>query len=168
MPIRPASADEVERVRSIERASATRFLTIDMPEIAADEPTDAATLLRRISSGGLLVSEDAGEAVASVMFRPVDGCAYIEQIDVLPAYAGQRRGAALLDEVAALARARGWPALLLSTFREVPWNAPYYRRLGFVDLPDTALPAALLAIRREHVARGLDESRRLFMRRAVA
>jgi GNAT superfamily N-acetyltransferase len=77
--------------------------------------------------------------VGFVMFRPVEDRAYVEQLDVLPAFAGRRIGAALLDAVAERARAAGLEGLSLSTFREVPWNAPYYRRLGFVDVPDAAL-----------------------------
>jgi GNAT superfamily N-acetyltransferase len=45
-----------------------------------------------------------------------------------------RIGAALLDAVAERARAAGLDGLSLSTFREAPWNAPYYRRLGFVEV----------------------------------
>ena len=29
------------------------------------------------------------------------------------------------------ARGEGRPALTLTTFSDVPWNAPYYQRLGF-------------------------------------
>lgn len=72
-------------------------------------------------------------------------------------------GAALLDAVSERARILDLSGLVLSTFREVPWNAPYYRRLGFVALE--ALTPGLLAIRAEHLARGLDESQRLFMAR---
>ena len=165
MPIRPARPEEIEPVRAIERASAQRFVAIDMQALADDEPTDAATLQRRIGAGGLLVHADADPPIGFVMFRPLADGLYIEQIDVLPEHAGRRLGAALIDAVAALARAQGRDALLLSTFRDVPWNAPYYRRLGFVDLPDDALGEPLQAIRREHLARGLDESRRVFMRR---
>lgn len=162
--IRSARSEEVEQVRAIERASAQRFVAIDMQALADDEPTDAATLQRRIAAGGLLVHADEHDRpIAFVMFRPLAGSLYIEQIDVLPEHAGRRIGAALLDAVAA----RTDDALLLSTFRDVAWNAPYYRRLGFVDLPDAALDEHLRAIRREHVARGLDETRRVFMRRPV-
>ena len=38
---------------------------------------------------------------------------------------------ALIEHVAGWARAHGSPALTLTTFTEVPWNAPYYERLGF-------------------------------------
>jgi hypothetical protein len=70
----------------------------------------------------------------------------------------RRLGAAL---IAALEPA--WSALLLSTFRDVPWNAPYYARLGFRVVEP--LTPALEVIRAEHLARGLDESRRVFMRK---
>lgn len=163
--IRPARVAEIERVRDIERISATRFLETELAWLANDDPTDADTLSSRIAEGGLLVAADAGEPVAFVMFREIEGCAYVEQIDVLPSHAGRAIGAALLDAVAAEARGRGLVALTLSTFRDVPFNAPYYRRLGFADVD--ALTPAMRQIRHEHEARGLDETARLFMRRNV-
>lgn len=163
--IRPARADEIDRVRDIERVSATRFLETDRAWLAHDEPTDAATLAARIASGGLLVAEDQGAAVAFVMFRAEEGCGYVEQIDVLPSHARRGIGAALLDAVAELAAARGWPALTLSTFKDVPFNAPYYARLGFETVAD--LTPGMAQIRAEHEARGLDETARVFMRRDV-
>jgi len=36
-----------------------------------------------------------------------------------------------------------------------------------VDIADDALSAALQAVRREHLARGLDERARLFMQRPI-
>jgi hypothetical protein len=69
--------------------------------------------------------------------------------------------------VAELARVAGAQRLLLSTFRDVPWNAPYYRRLGFSTIADANLDERLRALRAAHVARGLDESKRVFMWREV-
>jgi GNAT superfamily N-acetyltransferase len=163
--IRPARADEIDRVRDIERISATRFLGGDRAALADDEPTDAETLTTRIGTGGLLVAADADVPVAFVMFREVEGCAYVEQIDVLPSHARRGIGAALLNAVADLALERGWPALTLSTFKDVPFNAPYYARLGFRVVED--LTPGMVQIRAEHEARGLDETARVFMRREV-
>lgn len=166
--IRTAKSFEIELIREIERISASRFLGTDRAALAQDEPTDAATLAQRLAHGGLLVAaEGDGPPVAFVMFRPVEGCAYVEQIDVMPTHAGRRIGAALLEAVTGVARAQDWPALTLSTFKDVPFNAPYYRRLGFVDLPDGGLTEGLREIRAEHLHRGLDESARVFMRRPV-
>ena len=163
--IRLARPAEIERVRDIERRSATRFLETDLAWLAGDEPTAAETLSERIAQDGLLVAAEAEEAVAFVMFREVEACAYVEQIDVLPSHAGRAIGSALLDAVATAARERGLAALTLSTFRDVPFNGPYYRRLGFVEI--AVLTPAMRQIRQEHEARGLDETARLYMRRDV-
>jgi len=164
--IRPALFSEIETVRAVERASAQRFLGL-MDALAADEPSPASVLAARIATGGLLVAEADDALAAFVMFRRVNDSLYIEQIDVLPAFERRRIGAGLIDAVAERARASGLTRLTLSTFRDVPWNAPYYRRLGFADIADKKLAPDLLEIRREHLARGLDESLRTFMERAV-
>lgn len=161
--IRPMRLEDIETVRAIERASATRFHGTALAAIADDEPTDARTLEARIRTDDALVCADNVDApIAFVIARPLGADIYIEQIDVAPEHGGKRLGASLLAAMAA----RG-PALSLSTFRDIPWNAPWYRRLGFVDIPDDALPPLLRHIRAEHIARGLDESKRVFMRRAA-
>jgi predicted N-acetyltransferase YhbS len=161
---RSARPEEIETVRALERVSAQRFVGL-MDALAADEPSPAAVLAARIADGGLIVAVE-GETVAGfVMFRPVEARAYVEQLDVLPAFAGRRIGAALLDAAADQARAAGLAGLSLSTFREIPWNAPYYRRLGFVAV--TALTPGMAEIREAHRARGLDEDARVFMVREI-
>ncbi|MDB5457205.1 MAG: acetyltransferase, family [Caulobacter sp.] len=166
--LRDAQAGEVDLIRDIERRSAVRFVAIGMAHLADDQPIAAETLAQRIAAGGLMVAAEADDVpVAFVMFRPADGWAYVEQIDVLPSHAGRRIGAGLLDAVAERARTAARRGLMLSTFKDVAWNAPYYRRIGFVDVADHALSPAQTAIRAEHVARGLDETRRVFMVRAV-
>jgi len=163
--LRAAELSDIEPVRAIERASASRFLGTDRAWLADDDPTDAQTLAERVAEGGLLVACDGGVPVAFVMFRPAEGCGYIEQVDVLPSHERRGIGARLIEAVAEAARARGWSALTLSTFRDVPFNAPYYRRLGFEDVE--VLTPGMAQIRAEHEARGLDESSRVFMRREV-
>ena len=153
-------------MRAIERQASQRFQGTPEAWIAADPPAPAALLADRRDAGGLWVATLEGDRpVAAIRFRPLDDSLYIEQLDVLPAFAGRRLGAALLDRAEILAREAGLGALLLSTFRDVPWNAPWYRRIGF-DVIEV-LPSSLESIRRDHIARGLDESRRVFMRRSV-
>jgi hypothetical protein len=42
----------------------------------------------------------------------------------------------------------GYPAVTLRTFRDVPWNGPFYLRRGFAVVDSAALSPG-------HVARGL-------------
>ncbi|WP_332764062.1 GNAT family N-acetyltransferase [Phenylobacterium sp.] len=163
--LRAAELADIEPVRAIERASASRFLGTDRAWLTDDDPTDAETLAERVGEGGLLVACDGEVPIAFVMFREVEGCGYIEQVDVLPSHERRGIGARLIEAVADLAPERGWAALTLSTFKDVPFNAPYYRRLGFEDVE--SLTPGMAEIRAEHEARGLDESTRVFMRREV-
>lgn len=163
---REARPEEIETIRALERTSAQRFAGL-MDALAADEPSPASILAARIASDSLIVAAEGDALAGFVMFRPVEARLYVEQIDVLPTFAGRRIGAALLDAVGRRARAAGLEGLSLSTFREVLWNAPYYRRLGFVAVADDALTPGLAAIRAEHLARGLDEEARVFMVRDV-
>ena len=62
------------------------------------------------------------------------------------------------DAVADWARDQDFAAMTLLTFRDVAWNGPYYRRLGFVDVPDAALGPELAALRKHEADLGLDVS----------
>ena len=69
----------------------------------------------------------------------------------------------MIEVVITWARQERVPAVTLSTFRDVPWNAPYYAKLGFQALADEALAPDLRAIRTHEAEAGLDISRRLCM-----
>jgi predicted N-acetyltransferase YhbS len=160
--------DEIDAVRAIEYEAAQRFATIGMTGIADAQPMNADFVRRKIEASEIIVAmNDAARCVAFVMFAPLATRFYIEELDVLTAWAGRRIGASLLGQVDGLARKAGAQQLVLSTFRDVPWNAPYYRRLGFRVIESERLDAKLRAIRATHVARGLDESKRVFMCREV-
>jgi predicted N-acetyltransferase YhbS len=165
---RLAALHEAESIRTIEYDAAQRFADIDMVGIATARPMDAGFVRRKITASEIVVAvEGAGHCVGFVMFVQMGAGFYIEELDVLSAWAGRRIGAALIERVAELARVAGAQRLLLSTFRDVPWNAPYYRRLGFSTIADANLDERLRALRAAHVARGLDESKRVFMWREV-
>lgn len=57
------------------------------------------------------------------------------------------------------------PALTLTTFAEVPWNAPYYERCGLRPLADAELTGGLREIRAREATYGLDRRPRVCMRR---
>ena len=56
------------------------------------------------------------------------------------------------------------PAVTLTTFRDVPFNGPWYRRYGFRDLAEAELTPDLRAIREEEGEAGLDNDARACMR----
>jgi hypothetical protein len=69
----------------------------------------------------------------------------------------------LLREVLAWLANVGHRLLTLTTFRDVPWNMPFYARMGFVEVATHDMRPALEVIVRDEAERGLDRSRRVVM-----
>lgn len=168
MRIRPVRTEDVPAVQEIERAAGKWFHDVGMPEIAEDEPFGAEELARYQQSGTAWVAVTEDDLpVAYLVAEPVDGNLHVEQVSVHPDSARRRVGRSLLDHLAELAAATGVPALTLTTFADVPWNAPYYARCGFRILDESTLGPGMRAVREREAAHGLDRWRRVSMRRNV-
>jgi GNAT superfamily N-acetyltransferase len=140
-----------------------------MPDIAGHEPEPIEVLdaYRRSGRAWVLLPDGVATSVpvAYVLVHVVDGAAHVEQVSVDPAFARQGLGRRLLDHVASEARREARTAVTLTTFRDVPWNAPYYERCGFRVLDDAELGPELRAKRDAESAHGLDPTLRVCMRR---
>ncbi|MEU9144648.1 GNAT family N-acetyltransferase [Streptomyces sp. NPDC048349] len=172
MRIRAARLDELPLLQDIERAAGRCFRDIGMPEIADDEPLPLGELADYQRAGLAWVAADPAAApdgvpVAYLIADRVDGNLHVEQVSVHPDSARRRIGRSLLDHLAAYATREGAPALTLTTFTEVPWNAPYYARCGFLPLDEGALTPGLREIRAQEARHGLDRWPRVCMRRAL-
>jgi GNAT superfamily N-acetyltransferase len=88
-------------------------------------------------------------------------------VSVHPSYARLGVGRQLLDHLAEHATATDTPALTLTAFADVPWNAPYYARCGSLTLNEIGLTPGLRTIRQHEAAHGLDRWPRVCMRRDV-
>jgi GNAT superfamily N-acetyltransferase len=165
--IRAARADDLAALRDIERVAGD-WAAIGMQAIADDEPPSVEELGEYQRDGRAWVYADADDRpLAYLIARWVDGSVHIEQVSVHPGAAGRRIGRALIDAVAGWARRHHAAALTLTTFTEVPWNAPYYLRLGFRPLTEGELTPGLWEIRAAEAAHGLDRWPRTAMRREL-
>ncbi|WP_254047255.1 GNAT family N-acetyltransferase [Streptomyces aureus] len=170
MRIRAAAPAELPLLQDIERAAGEPFRTLGMAAIADDDPLPLDVLESYRRAGRAWVAVDtADRPVAYLLADTIDGSAHIEQVSVHPDAARRGVGRALIEHLAAAARDQGLAALTLTTFTEVPWNAPYYARLGFRPLTDSdpALTEGLRAISRAEAAHGLSVWPRVCMRREV-
>jgi GNAT superfamily N-acetyltransferase len=102
-----------------------------------------------------------------VVVEVIDGCAHVEQVSLHRDHARHGIGGRLLDHVGSWAADQGLSALTLSTFRAVPWNAPYYARLGFRELTADETTPGLAAVVAAETAFGLDPTTRVRMRRQI-
>jgi hypothetical protein len=74
----------------------------------------------------------------------------------------------MIEAVCEWARAHGQTVITLTTERDIPWNAPYYARLGFEILPEAQWGADLRAIAADEIAHGLNPETRVAMIRRIA
>jgi GNAT superfamily N-acetyltransferase len=166
--VRPPRRDELEALRSLERDAARAFDAIGMPEIAEDEPLPIAELEAFRARGHAWLAVDGRDRpIAYLLSAVVDDCLHVVQVTVSPSHARRRLGAALIEHLAEIALAEGRPALTLTTFREVPWNAPYYERLGFVVLDPADQGPELAALVAHEAATIPGDAPRVAMRRPL-
>ncbi|GAA0682935.1 GNAT family N-acetyltransferase [Streptomyces cellulosae] len=165
MRIRPATPGDLPALQDVERAAGAPFRDLGMPEIADDDPPTLDELERYRKAGRCWVAADEQDRpTAYLTAEPVDGALHVEQVSVHPRAARRGVGRTLLAHAAEHARERDLRALTLTTFTEVPWNAPYYARLGFRVLSEPELTPGLRRIRAEESAHGLDQWPRVCMR----
>lgn len=140
-----------------ERAEAIfRVAGHDLPRIEFD----AAAL---DSAAAVLVIDDP--AVGFAVLEILDGTTHLAEVSVLPGSMRRGMGTALVTAACEWAREHGQSSVTLCTFADIAWNAPFYRRLGFVDLPPAELGPQLRARRERETELGLDAvGRRIVMR----
>ena len=102
-----------------------------------------------------------------VLLEQAGADAVLAEVDVDPSEGRRGVGRLLVEAACERADSLGHRRIVLSTFREVPWNAPFYRRLGFVELPETETTDALRSLREDERDAGFDLARRLLMARTL-
>lgn len=121
------------------------------------------TMVEEVSDPGTVLVE--GEPPAGfAMIGWVDGNIHLEQLAVHPEHMRQGIGGRLVAAVREHARAVGAPAVTLTTFRDVPWNAPWYERHGFAALPPEEWGPELEALVKHERELGIELAPRVVMR----
>jgi GNAT superfamily N-acetyltransferase len=158
-PIRVARPDEYDALRAVEDSGDAMFLDVGIGPFAAPEEDDHLE-----SAAVVLAAGDPPVGFACV--DVVDGAAHLWQLSVLPSAGRRGLGTALVEAVCGWAAEQGLAAVTLTTFRDVPWNGPFYRRHGFRELAE--LTPGLAAIRAHEVDIGDDAfGARIAMRRKL-
>lgn len=136
--IRASRLEDLAALPAIEAQAAGLFPPGLLP--AGATGTLPATALEALHAAGLLwVADLEGREVAGFLAAQVHvDCLHVTEMDVSPAFGRQGLGTRLLAHAAHEARARGLAWLTLTTFEQVPWNAPFYARNGFVRAEDLA------------------------------
>ncbi len=167
--IRHALPADVPRLRAIEDEAGALFSGSGLIDEALDVSFPLGELTALVALGSVWVACTAndlpvGLAIASLK----DGAVYLEEMDVLPMFGRRGLGTRLLEHVCSWARQQGHPAVTLSTFLDVPWNGPFYRKHGFRELAPQEWSPSMHLIRQKETGHGLRVEARVFMRRDFA
>ena len=164
-----AAAEEIPDLITIDLAAGQLFAgTGLLPDEALGDHVPADILRGAIPLGHIHTVRDAKGRLAGFTLTSVRReTLYLDQISVHPDHGRKGLGAALLKRVAAEASDRGLKTVMLSTFRDLPWNAPFYRRQGFRIVPPRKYETWMLQIEAAQANQGLDVSKRCFMARRL-
>ena len=134
-----------------------------MAEVAEDVP-QIHDLREAAEAGRLWVTEVRSDVAGYISAEVLDGNAHVAQVSVAPAFAGRALGRAMIEFVEDWGRAAGRPATTLTTFFDVPWNGPYYRRLGYRVLRNESIgPELASTMAHEASLPGIEASLRCAM-----
>jgi GNAT superfamily N-acetyltransferase len=129
----------------IERSAGDLFslhqATADLPPY----PTTLEDFYEAQADEHLWVAVDSRDTpVGFALVEMLGGCAHLEELDVYPEHGRRGLGTRLVQTVCEWARSRGIEAVTLTTFRDIPWNAPFYEKFGFRVVPFEELTPELL------------------------
>lgn len=162
--IREARRDELPKLPEIERSATARFEGGDQPMDILTNVTPAEVWAPRQAAGTVWVADDgAGALVGFLAAEVFKDELHVWELDVLHPSQGQGHGRRLMAHAIAWAREHGLSRLTLTTFRHIPWNAPFYASLGFCEVAPEARGKRLADVLDLEASKGLDPADRCAM-----
>jgi GNAT superfamily N-acetyltransferase len=166
--IRRPQPNEIKLLPQIEKEADRRYARAGLRRVLDMPPAGLASLEQARRRGVLwLAVSRVDRPVGFALMKLRGGTIWLDQLSVLDRWQRHGHGAALIDRSAARARALGFDALYLSTYRDVPWNGPYYSRRGFEEVPRSAFTDPLRFVFLTERHHGHPVWHRAIMRRIV-
>ncbi len=165
MKIRKAVETDYQYFPDIERDAAQVFCDFGLNAIADAEPTPAEYYAALPETSIIAVAEDTGgKPIGFAVVNKLDGQVYLKEISVRCVYSGKGIGRQLTEYVICSAHEYGYKTMALTTFADLPFNAPFYCSCGFADfIPNPGEYPELLSIRESETKNGLDLIPRICM-----
>ena len=116
-----ATDNEIDLLPAIEAAADSVFA-----EIGIDDLPPAASADELRNAKALIV--DGHPPIGFARVEELEGNAHLEQLSVLPEHAGRGAGGKLLEKACQWAAQQGYSAITLSTYKDVKWNCPFYKK----------------------------------------
>ena len=166
MTIRSATRGECARLPEIEKQAGQLFQTLDMGYVSEMPPNPLEVFEQAKEKGNLWVALDVANLCGFILVECRDHIGHIKELSVLPSSGRKGIGRGLITQAEGWAKAEECPWLSLSTFRDVPWNRPFYEKLGFA-VCDPAILGPAHVKDAENGKRLFPKHPRVIMRKAI-
>ncbi len=168
--IRKTELSDVEYLPLVERCASSVFKSLPSLSWIADDSVMSAEEHKHILAKGLswVAIDSLTQTICGfINAEIIEGEFYIGEVSVSRNYQKKGIGSNLLETALTEAKSLGLSTATLTTFIDVPWNAPYYQRLGFVILTADILPQYLERKLQEEKSSGLPLDHRCAMRKII-
>jgi ribosomal protein S18 acetylase RimI-like enzyme len=163
--VRLARPDELKVLFEIDDDSGKLYrsagVIIDLPVAHPFIADERRRWAESVSAGRTLFAlDESGDAVGFAAVDVLDGAAYLDQLSVRMRAMRRGVGKRLVREACALGEKLGNEAIWLTTYGHLPWNRPFYERMGFVTMPEAEWsPGVLHHVEAQREALPLPEER---------
>lgn len=132
--IRLATEADVPLLDAVEQSAAQAFIGSSVGYVASRSvPQDLLFKLCRDKTLWVAANEQ-NQPVGFVATYILDGFLYVQEISVAREAQGQGIGRRLMNVVEDYAIDRDLPYIGLITFRDIRWNGPFYKSLGYKEI----------------------------------
>ncbi|MCW4454483.1 GNAT family N-acetyltransferase [Flavobacterium sp. MXW15] len=165
--IRPPTVAELPLLQKIEQRAGDLLQGHPAYAVFAAHALPLASLQEGLAAGRLWLVVAGGEVAGYLLGGVLDGDFHVLQMDVDPAHARRGHGRALLRHACTQARRHGFGHAVLTTLRDVPWNAPFYASEGFRELGEAQWGEGLRQTMAEERALGFPMALRVALRKPL-
>ncbi|MCV0394691.1 MAG: GNAT family N-acetyltransferase [Rhizobiaceae bacterium] len=159
-------AGDAGPLAELETRAAAVFSEYGYPGIAA-EPARTEIAFEALGFGGVILVAETQSGIPAGFAAAGDegGVFWLREMSVDPGHRRNGLGSALLNAILEEAGRHSCRAVALSTFRDLPFNAPFYARHGFKIADEEGVPAMLRTRMQTEMPPGVDPQTRVLMMR---
>lgn len=169
--IRLSELKDIPALVRVEKSASKKFLdTPDLAWLANSDVMSHAMHQKAILEKMSWTARDSSrnEIVGFLSGQEVGTEFHLQEVSVRSKYQGRSLGKALIETGLQQATLKGLLSATLTTFVEVPWNAPFYKKLGFEIIENDDLNVRLSNLLLAEASHGLPLEKRCAMRKCLA
>jgi ribosomal protein S18 acetylase RimI-like enzyme len=166
--IRQPRSSDIPVLAQVERSAAEIFRTVNLDFLVENPTVDPYLLVAMANANHLWIAVDKfDQPIGFVGGEYLDGNFHIVEISVAKNFQGMGVGKALMKVLVEQTRREGYKAMTLTTYRNLPWNAPWYSKMGFFEVNAQEMGKTFEDILEIEAKHGLDINNRCVMVKAL-